>query len=93
MGARHRPTPRPGAPDLVALARRNGFTPTRCEALSHELPAAVDSLWRRRSWEIPEGHVEDYVKLGWMEWNGGELTLTSSGRSVHDVVLARRSAR
>ncbi|HET9643710.1 MAG TPA: hypothetical protein VFP68_10230 [Burkholderiaceae bacterium] len=91
MQAPHRPASRSDAPDLVMLAKRKGFTPTRCRALSHELPTAVSSLWRRRAWEIPEGHVDDYVKLGWMDWNSGALVLTSSGQAVHDRVVAQRT--
>ncbi|HET9646025.1 MAG TPA: hypothetical protein VFP68_22340 [Burkholderiaceae bacterium] len=86
------PASRPDAADLVALAKRKGFTAVHCEALRHELPAAVDSLWRRRASEIPEGHLDDYVKLGWMNWNSGTLVLTSSGSAVHDLVVAQWSA-
>jgi hypothetical protein len=75
--------------EFLALAKRSGFAAAHCDALSRELPAAVDALWRRRAWEIPEGHIDDYVKLRWMNWSSGALVLTPAGRAVHDTAVAR----
>ena len=85
------PIPRTDASDMFALARRSGFTAPRCDALRRELPAAVDSLFRCRAWEVPEGHLDDYVALGWMTWNAGALDLTPAGRAMRDSVLAQRA--
>ena len=75
---------------INALARRSGLDAARCDALSRELPAAIDSLYRCRAWEVPEGHLDDYVALGWLSWNSGALALTSAGRAMRDYVVARR---
>ena len=73
---------------INALARRSGLDVARCDALSRELPAAIDSLYRCRAWEVPEGHLDDYVALGWLSWNSGALVLTSAGRALRDYVVA-----
>jgi hypothetical protein len=73
----------------LALSKRSGLDAAYCDALSRELPAAVDSLWRRRAWEVPEGHFEDYVALGWMKWCSGAMMLTPAGRALHDMVVAQ----
>ena len=90
MHAITRRIPSTDAPELFALARRSGLAASRCDALRRELPAAVDSLLRCRGWEVPEGHLDHYVALGWMTWNGGVLDLTPAGRAMRDLVLARR---
>ena len=77
---------------INALARRSGLDVARCDALSRELPAAIDSLYRCRAWEVPEGHLDDYVALGWLSWNSGALALTSAGRAMRDYVVARGEA-
>ena len=55
---------------------------TRREHLRRELLSTVDSLHRRRADLVPEGFVEDYVALHWLEWNGGALRLTVVGQCV-----------
>ena len=75
-------------PGIHALARRRGLDVARCDALSRELPAAIDSLHRCRAWEVPEGHLDAYVTLGWLSWSSGALALTSAGRAVRDLVVA-----
>jgi hypothetical protein len=74
---------------LVVRARRGEFSAARCEVLSHQLPAAIASLWRRRAWEVPQGSLEDFVTLGWMHWSRGALLLTPAGQVVHDRVVAQ----
>jgi len=82
-------TPATDSTDVHALARRSGITAARCDALSRELPAALDSLYRCRAWEVPEGHLDDYVALGWLTWSSGALALTAAGRAMRDLVMAR----
>jgi hypothetical protein len=65
------------------------FGAARCEVLSRQLPAAIASLWRRRACEVPEGILDDFVTLGWMNWNSRTLVLTLAGQAVHDGVVAR----
>lgn len=54
----------------------------RREALRNALLSTVDLLKRRRASEIPEGFIDDYVALQWLEWNGGGLRLTVTGENV-----------
>ena len=46
-------------------------------------------LWRRKASEMPEGDLDDFVKLGGMDWNGGNSVLNWSGRDVHIFVAQR----
>jgi hypothetical protein len=63
-------------------------TPTRSpptlrrEALRDALLSCVDLLRKRRARDIPEGYIDDYVALNWLEWNGGALRLTTTGDNV-----------
>ena len=63
-------------------------TPTRSpptlrrEALRDALLSAVELLRKRRARDIPEGYIDDYVALNWLEWNGGGLRLTTTGDNV-----------
>lgn len=79
----------PVFPDVLVRARHGGFSAARCEVLSHQLPAAIASLWRRRAWEVPQGSLDDFVTLGWMNWSRGALLLTPAGQVVHDRVVAQ----
>lgn len=55
---------------------------SRQEQLRAALPGTVDLLTRRRAAEIDSGYIEDYVALHWLEWHGGTLRLTITGRNV-----------
>ena len=46
------------------------------------LQASADSLRRRRAAEIAEADIDTYVALDWLEWHGGDLRLTLTGRNV-----------
>jgi hypothetical protein len=48
----------------------------------------VDLLHRRRADLIGDGTISDYVALHWLEWNGGGLRLTATGRNVCDQLKA-----
>jgi hypothetical protein len=56
--------------------------PQRREALREALQASVDMLYRRRASDIPEGYIDDYVLLNWLEWHGGDLKLTPLGEDI-----------
>lgn len=51
----------------------------------------VDSLKRRRADLVSEALIADYVALYWLEWNGGTLQVTQTGRNVCDQL--RESTR
>jgi hypothetical protein len=52
------------------------------EALRDALLASIDLLHRRRAGEIPEGLIDDYVRLNWLEWHGGGLRVTTTGENI-----------
>jgi len=52
------------------------------ETLRNALLATVDQLHRRRASEIPDGYIDGYVALNWLEWHGGGLRLTITGTNV-----------
>jgi hypothetical protein len=79
----------PDFSEVLVRARCAGFGAARCEVLSRQLPAAVASLWWRRAWEVPQGSLDDFVTLGWMDWSRGALVLTSAGQVVHERVVIK----
>jgi hypothetical protein len=58
------------------------------ETLKAELLAHVQLLKQRRCADIPEGYIDGYVALNWMEWNGGSLQLTVTGDNVRRQLTA-----
>jgi hypothetical protein len=54
----------------------------RHEALRDALPASVDQLYRRQAAHIPDGFIDDYVTLNWLEWHGGALRITPTGENI-----------
>lgn len=62
--------------------------PIDTEALRHELLVTVEALQRRRADLVSEALIAGYVALYWMEWNGGTLRLTQTGKNVCDQLRA-----
>jgi hypothetical protein len=60
----------------------------RRETLRDALQTSVDALHRRRAADIPDGFIDDYVSLRWMEWHGGGLRLTTTGEDICRQVRA-----
>ncbi len=52
------------------------------ERLRQALPATVDLLHHRQADQINDNDIEAYVRLNWLEWHGGGLRLTITGRNV-----------
>ena len=52
------------------------------DVLRGALLTTVDMLYRRRARDIPEGYIDDYVALHWLEWHGGGLRVTTTGENV-----------
>jgi len=52
------------------------------QALRNALLSSIDSLHRRRAADIPNGFIDDYVTLQWLEWHGGGLRLTAVGENI-----------
>jgi hypothetical protein len=56
-------------------------------ALCAELLTAVDALSRRRADLLDDTKVEQFVRQGWLSWQGGALRVTPAGARVCDAVL------
>jgi len=54
----------------------------RREALRDALLSTRDLLGRHRAADIPEGYIDDYVALNWLEWHGGWLRVTPTGENI-----------
>ncbi len=52
------------------------------EPLRTALLETVDALKRRRADLVSESLIDAYVSAFWMEWNGGTLQLTETGKNV-----------
>ena len=52
------------------------------ERLRQALPDTVIRLQQRHADQIDAKDIEDYVALNWLEWHGGGLRLTITGRNV-----------
>lgn len=57
-------------------------TQNSMSVLRESLLDAVDALQQCRACDIPESHIEDYVLLDWLTWEGGGLKLTTTGENV-----------
>ena len=52
------------------------------ERLRQALPATVDHLQQHQADRIDDSDIDAYVRLNWLEWHGGGLRLTITGRNV-----------
>lgn len=46
------------------------------------LPGIEQLLVHRRAGDIDEGMIDDLVDLSWLEWNGGSLRVTATGKNI-----------
>ncbi|MEJ8850021.1 hypothetical protein [Variovorax rhizosphaerae] len=54
----------------------------RMDRLRHGLPLAATRLKQGQADRIDSGDIDAYVQLDWLEWHGGRLRLTDTGRNV-----------
>jgi hypothetical protein len=54
----------------------------RRDRLRLALPATVEQLKMRHADQIDADDIEAYVALNWLEWQGGGLRLTITGKNV-----------
>ncbi|RZI88215.1 MAG: hypothetical protein EOP78_18325, partial [Variovorax sp.] len=54
----------------------------RRDRLRLALPATVAILKQRHADQIDADDIEAYVALNWLEWQGGGLRLTITGKNV-----------
>ena len=59
----------------------------RRESLRGVLPQVVEMLQKRRASEIDDTVIDDLVSLYWLEWVGGSLQLTTTGKNVSRQLL------
>lgn len=59
------------------------------ERLREALPGTVDCLKRRRADLIDAQLIDSFVDLQWLEWHGGGLRLTVTGRNVCAQIASR----
>lgn len=64
---------------------------TRHEDLRNAFLFTVDALKRRRADLISEHMVAAYVAMYWLEWNGGSLQLTETGRNMCAQIRADKA--
>lgn len=55
---------------------------THADVLRAALLPTVEFLQRRRADLIDTALIDEYVALNWLEWQGGSLRLTVTGRNV-----------
>ena len=80
-------------PDFGALEKVPRMkTQNSMSVLRESLQDAVDALQRCRACDIPESHIEDYVLLDWLTWEGGGLKLTTTGENICRQSDARSAA-
>ena len=63
--------------DMAALER---------ERLRQALPLTMERLKQRQADLIDSDDIDAYVALNWLEWHGGGLRLTITGRNVRAQV-------
>lgn len=54
----------------------------RRDELRAALPGVVQSLKTSHAADVNDTLIDDYVRLDWLEWHGGSLRLTDTGRNV-----------
>jgi hypothetical protein len=73
----------------TALKRAPIAPPLRRHALRDALPGTVRLLAARRAQAIETGFIDDYVALGWLEWQGGTLKATVVGENICKQLMYR----
>jgi len=63
-------------------AQRAADAAEQRERLRRALPATVELLQSRQADRIDDRDIDAYVSLNWLEWHGGGLRLTITGRNV-----------
>ena len=66
---------------MASLPSRS-LAASRRDALRDNLPIIVQLLKQHLARHIPDGYVEDYLALDWLEWHGGTLRLTITGQNM-----------
>ena len=70
---------------------RNPQADAICQ-LRAQLIHVVDCLNQRQAHLIGDTLIDDYVSRDWMEWQGGGLRLTITGRNIYSQALKEKAA-
>jgi len=70
------------AQQQTKASQRAADAAERRERLRRTLPATVELLQSRQADRIDDADIDAYVSLNWLEWHGGGLRLTITGRNV-----------
>ncbi|MEO8297817.1 MAG: hypothetical protein ABI574_08415 [Burkholderiales bacterium] len=80
------PAPKPArrhtAKRTTAQIASHAASLAHAQRLRDAFAATVEHLRQRRADLIDASLIEDYVALQWLEWYGGTLRLTVTGRNV-----------
>lgn len=89
------PSPQTSVADPAAdfPAHRPGgrLSSSRADMLRSMLPHTLECLKARQAYLIGDDLIEDYVTLDWLEWAGGGLRLTETGRNLCNMVNRRHT--
>ena len=80
----------PGDPPAIRPGRT--LPPSRSDMLRAMLPHTLECLKARQANLIGDDLITDYVALDWLEWAGGGLRLTETGRNLCNLVSRRPTA-
>jgi hypothetical protein len=78
---------------MASISQTNAASRAASEAADRErlrqaLPATVGYLRDHQAGRIDDSDIEAYVRLNWLEWHGGGLRLTITGRNIYAQVAA-----
>ena len=80
-------------PTADAPAFRPGLAlgASRADMLRAMLPHTLECLKTRRANLIGDDLIAEYVSLDWLEWAGGGLRLTETGRNLCNAAMRPRA--
>ena len=79
---------RASAEGIDPAVARTGVPKSRGQLLRDSLLSTVEFLRQRQASQVGHGLIADYLALDWLEWDGGTLRLTVTGRNVWDQLRA-----
>jgi len=66
--------------------------PVVTEQICNAFVTAADELLRRRAGLIAESDIDDFIALGWMDWDAGSLRITPLGQMALLRIRSRVAA-
>lgn len=77
-----RPSRRPVPFAAATAARRLGVGLYRCQMLAYNLGDTVAQLASGCQGDLPQEHLDDYLRLRWLHWEQGRLRLAPDGAAL-----------